>query len=85
MLDRNDIKLIHEKSKYNKLNTFKDFMSDNIFEKNETSVPFVISQRLHNLLTDIEHPLAERLVADRFSMETYTTVATFDFTAASKS
>lgn len=76
MLDRNDIKLIHEKSKYNKLNTFKDFMSDNIFEKNETSVPFVISQRLQNLLTDIEHPIAERLVADSFSMETYTTVAT---------
>jgi len=60
-----------------KVNSFKDFMLDNVFEsKKGLEVPFVISQRLQGLLSSIKHPIAERLIYESGDLYKTTSKAT---------
>lgn len=75
----NPRKFIYEDNKFKKINSFKNFILNNIFESDKTnklSVPFVISERLQELLLNIEHPIAKKLVSESFNIESESTIAT---------
>jgi hypothetical protein len=59
------------------VNTFNDYLLDRMFEdKKELSVPFIISQRLEGLLSNINHPIAKRLIEESSNGVTQSTKAT---------
>jgi len=64
-------RFIYEDTKFKKINSFNNFMIDNLLESYRDNAPFIISQKLEDILKKINHPISKKLIELSDSMNGY--------------
>jgi len=64
-------RMVYEDNDLKLLNKFNNFLLDNLLESYRDNAPFVISQKLEDILKKIKHPISKKLIELSDSMDGY--------------